>query len=121
MKKLIWLILLGTSLGSCTDEIITHDQSVLDKLLIQEDVEEYILNHNNTLVISKSGYCLTNDCEKLFRHLNTDVQINIYSKEEMFMRNILNESVEILELNPGYLKARVQHPDNVRTFEIWGN
>lgn len=118
MKNVIIILLLGVSILSCTSEPEPYPDSLLDKLLHQEEIKVLLAKYNNTLLVAESAYCQPGICENLLVDVASQIDLKVFGKEDMFMRNI-HDYIEIVELRDDYLKVMIHQRNEKQLIEVF--
>ena len=111
------LVLVSISALSCLNESESYPGSPVERLLHQEEIKILLAKYSNTLLVAESGYCQPGVCERLLAGEIGQIDLKVYSKEEMFMRNI-PDYIEIIEVSEDHLKVILYGRNERQSIEI---
>ena len=93
----------------------SSSNTILDKLVNTEEVKN-IISPAGGLVIARSAYC-DEGCPDVLESLASRLDVRIYRKEELFMRQISN-FLEIIEYEAVSIRVFVHHGGSKKELEI---
>ena len=115
---IITAVLLSVLFTACSPQEsnqVDLKDSLVERLITSSELSSFM--SNGEIVILDSRYCKTFDCEVYFQDYKD--KIKIYSREDVFMRNITNY-IEIEHLNEsnGQLIYRKKTGEEIEIIEI---